>query len=596
MASDGHFLKRHICTLIQNITMVMPALDEMRQAKLLTDEQYDLVASKETTQGQMREIYRHMKDWSHCAMDNVYECLKKTNPVVVANAEGRPLPVMASDGLREKLNILDINRDPVTITHGYSCRENVLYEQGMLEAYTSPKYRTEFEVKASNPAEGFPCTYAESGVFCTNCKHVPADEPCMSNEASLCDKHLRVHSMSAEQILCEPIISMENRKYQDHKKMEDASSSCIRRLERDYNQEEALIRASVMKKRKLRNILEKLLSEREDTKKKAQCMWDYERGVEKKVADIIRRVTVLFGDVRRKLEVLENRILSEVSRQKEQVSLNVSDLIQQLDIKMDELSRKMCYIEQLCNVTDPLIVLKEHESGKDSFSDTEEVESDNIQTHDVGHLDEGLISATFHTGLSDIITGIKRGIYMQELTDVVLDVDTAENHILISDDLKTASWSQTNLNRPEVPERFNYSQVLTTSGFSSVIHYWEVETSETGAWRIGMSYSSVGRKGEQASIGNNDKSWCLCKWLYNMQYAVLHNREAIELDHNISCRRFGIYLDYAAGRLSFYGLCNPTRHLHTFTTTFTEPLYAAIYVWDRECDKDCWVRIRSYEK
>ncbi|MEE6506109.1 hypothetical protein FKM82_007517 [Ascaphus truei] len=44
------------------------------------------------------------------------------------------------------------------------------------------------------------------------------------------------------------------------------------------------------------------------------------------------------------------------------VSLRVSDLIQQLEIKKDELSRKMLHIEELSNITDPLTVLQGQES------------------------------------------------------------------------------------------------------------------------------------------------------------------------------------------------------------------------------------------
>ncbi|XP_075071512.1 E3 ubiquitin-protein ligase TRIM39-like [Mixophyes fleayi] len=616
MAAEGHFLVHHMYELIQNVTMVKSALDGMRQINLLTDEQYDLVTSKETTQDQMRELYRHVKCWPHSEMDKVYLCLKKTNPVVMANAEGRPQPVMASSELRDGLTCsicLDISTDPVTLTCGHNfcraCFKDLLYTPEASEAYTCPKCRAEFKVyatlkkasKGTNVAEGFASTQSEKeeiGKFCTNCNHcsIPADKSCLMCDASLCDNHMKVHSRFAELVLSHPISSLENRKYSIHKKTEDTVSTCVASLNRNHNrfQEEALTKAYVKKKRQLRNILERLTSEREETKQRVQRLYDHDRGVKEKAADIVGRVTVLFRDIRRKLEVLEKRVLNVVTTQEKQVTLQVSDLIQHLQIKLDELSKKMCHIEELCYVSDPVTVLQEPDS--DGFCDTEEVESDNIQVNDIIHMDEGLISATFHTGLSDIITGIKRGIYVQELTDIVLDVNTAENHIHISDDLKTATWSQINLQRPETPERFNYSQVFSSRCFSSGLHYWEVEISETGAWRVGMSYSSVGRKGEETSIGNNNKSWSMCRWLFSMEYAVLHNREAIELDDNISCRRFGIYLDYEAGRLSFYELCNPIRHLHTFTATFTEPLHAAIYVWDRECDKDCWVRIRSYEK
>ncbi|OCU02814.1 hypothetical protein XELAEV_18008584mg [Xenopus laevis] len=87
------------------------------------------------------------------------------------------------------------------------------------------------------------------------------------------------------------------------------------------------------------------------------------------------------------------------------------------------------------------------------------------------------------------------------------------------------------------------------------------------------------RRGGQSWIGNNNKSWCLWKWenILSVRHMVVK-----QLPHVSSCRRIRISLDYEAGRLSFYELSEPIRHLHTFTATFTEPLHAAFWVgWNK---------------
>ncbi|OCU02825.1 hypothetical protein XELAEV_18008595mg [Xenopus laevis] len=106
---------------------------------------------------------------------------------------------------------------------------------------------------------------------------------------------------------------------------------------------------------------------------------------------------------------------------------------------------------------------------------------------------------------------------------------------------------------------------------------------------VGMAYPSIERRGDQSCIGNNNKSWGLYRW-YNNNYTVTHDSKDTDLPHVSSCRRIRISLDYEAGRLSFYELSEPIRHLHTFTVTFTEPLHAAFWVgWN----KKAWVRIIS---
>uniref|UniRef100_A0A8C5WCV6 Uncharacterized protein n=1 Tax=Leptobrachium leishanense TaxID=445787 RepID=A0A8C5WCV6_9ANUR len=331
---------------------------------------------------------------------------------------------------------------------------------------------------------------------------------------------------------------------------------------------------------------------REEAEKRVQNLEELRRQVQEKAAGVTERVTALIRDIRKQLEALEKRVLSEISRQEEQVSLRVSDLIQQLEIK-EELCRKMGDIEELCDMTDTLTVLQRWESDRADYCDTEDTETHDIKVHDVGDLDVGLISVTFHAGLTGILTGVTRRRRVLEASDMLLDVNTASDMLLdvntahncvsVSEDLKTVSWSGINQRRPETPERFRYyRQVLSSSSFSSGRLYWEVEGSGSGWWIVRMAYPSIERGGEQSLIGNNKKSWGLWKYVNN-QYYVMHDNTQIRLPQTFSCQRLGIFLDYEAGRLSFYELCDPIRHLHTFTAAFTEPLGGMVCRVRGEC-------------
>ncbi|KAE8620729.1 hypothetical protein XENTR_v10010439 [Xenopus tropicalis] len=171
--------------------------------------------------------------------------------------------------------------------------------------------------------------------------------------------------------------------------------------------------------------------------------------------------------------------------------------------------------------------------------------------------------------------------------DLVLDINTAGNYLSVTLDEKCASPSLTDQGRPQTPRRFQVPQALSTRSFPSGRHYWEVEVSESGSWRVGVAYPSIERGGENSWIGNNDKSWCLCRGCKT--YSVRHDWKDTYLPHVPSCRRIRISLDYEAGRLSFYELSEPIRHLHTFTASFAQPLHAAFWV----CMDNPWVRIIS---
>ncbi|XP_040190701.1 E3 ubiquitin/ISG15 ligase TRIM25-like [Rana temporaria] len=564
---------------------------------------------------------------------------------------------MASADLRKELECslcLDIYTDPVTLKCGHNfCRDcigRVLDTQERSGGYSCPGCREKFQdrpalqrnITLRNIVENFLSAQPdqeESVDFCTYCIHtpVPAVISCLHFDDSLCDNRLRVNIKSPKYVLCDPTTSLENRKCSVHKKIleyyctEDSACICVScRLEGEHreHQVETLHEASEMKKNKLGNVLQKLMTERVETEKRVQSLQEHRRKVQGKADDETEKVASLFRDLRRRLEDLEKRVLSEISRQAEQVYLSMSDLIQQLEIKKEELSRKMRHIEELCNMTDPLTVLQESDTG--DLCDTEDGDDDRERRdklHDGWDLDVAGISHTLHTGLSDIMSGVnvekctgkhvyphsttegkvlinsepsrkrlKHYLAIQRsyhqvagpnigavqqtsgVTDILLDVSTASNYLHISDDRKTASFSSSHQNLLETPERFQCPQVMSSQSFSSGRHCWEVDVGGSEYWIVGMCYPSIGRRGDQSWLGWNMKSWGLVRG--NNKYLVIHDRKKITLPSIVSSNRVGIDLDYEVGRISFYDLCDPIRHLHTFTTTFTEPLHAGLWVWE----------------
>ncbi|XP_069807001.1 E3 ubiquitin/ISG15 ligase TRIM25-like [Dendropsophus ebraccatus] len=512
---------------------------------------------------------------------------------------------MASAALGEELKCsicLYFYADPVTMRccgHNFCrvCIDHVLNTQDLeSRVYSCPGCSIKFQerpalqknVTLGNMVEKFLSTHRDGAVIsCTYCvdSPVPAVRSCLLCEASLCDKHLRVHSKSPEHVLNDPSTSLEKRKCSVHKEFlkyyctKDAICICMScRLDGKHrgHRVEILAKASENKKKKLRNVLEKLVTKREKTEVRVRSVEERRRKSQEKASGEAERVTALFIDIRRRLDDLEKRILREISRQEEKLSLSSSDVIQRLEIKKEELSRKMRHIEELCNMADPLTVLQDPDTGDLCDPEVERGDED-IEENGVGDQDLGQISRISHS-LADIIRGV--ALYVQDPADTLLDVNTAGNNLLISDDLKTATWTETCQNHRQTAKRFlNYHQVMSRRGYISGRHYWDVEMSKLGVCRVGMCYPSIDREGDKSVIGDNTKSWCLFGGQgYDNQCSVKHNNNQIRLPHQISSNRVRICLDYEAGQLSFYELCDPIRHLHTFTATFTEPLHAALWV------------------
>ncbi|XP_077123086.1 E3 ubiquitin-protein ligase TRIM39-like [Ranitomeya variabilis] len=524
---------------------------------------------------------------------------------------------MASADLRRELNCsicMDIYTDPVTLRCGHNfcrvCIDGLPDTEGGYGEYFCPECRTTFQrwpplqknITLCNVVEKVQSTqpYQEeiTGICCTYCvdSPVPAVRSCLHCEASLCDNHLRVHSKGPEHVLTDPSISLETRKCSVHKELlkyyctEDAACICVSCSlagEHRGHRVEMLEEASEKKKEKLRNVLQKLIRKRKKTTERLQNQEEHKRKAKEKAAGEAKRITALFIDIRRRVDDLEKRVLSDISRREEDMSLSLSDVICQLEIKKDELSRKMRPIEELCNMTDPLTVLQEPDIGALCDSEGEGGDED-TGGHDGGDEDTGghdgddwgaeLISHISHT-LSAMIRDINVTFHVEGPADILLDVNTAANNLLISDDLKTATCTWNIQNRPETAERFQYIQVMSGRRFTSGRHYWDVEISGSVWWSVGMCYPSIDRRGDQSPIGNNNKSWGLYRGRVLNLCSVKHDNNEIPLPHQISSDRVRICLDYEAGQLSFYELCDPIRHLHTFTAAFSEPLHAVLCVY-----------------
>ncbi|KAM4697555.1 E3 ubiquitin/ISG15 ligase TRIM25-like [Rhinophrynus dorsalis] len=529
---------------------------------------------------------------------------------------------MASADLRDELKCsicLNVYTDPVMLRCGHNfclvCIGSILDIQDGFGVYSCPECRAEFKerlalqrnIKLCNIVECFLKTHPEkeeTGVFCTYCIHsaVPAVKMCPHCEALLCDDHLRVHSKSPEHMLAELTTSLRHRKCSIHRELlkyyctEDGACICVSCClagEHKGHPVELLKEASEKKKEAMRHVLEKLTSKRKETENGVKSLQEHRREVQRKAAGLSERVTAMFRGIRDQLEVREKRVLSEVSRQVEQVSLQVSDVIQQLELKKEELSSKIYHIEELCGMTDPLTVLQSWESDTDNFGDIEEGDDKEKKRNEKNNhvaldMDKALISVTLHKALNDIVTGarIHRLSYMHEASDLLLDANTAGKNVVVSGDLKTASWTGKDQSWTQTPTRFLLSQVLSIKNFSSGQHYWEVETSRSGPWRVGMAYPSIERQGAQSLIGNNKNSWCVS--MYNNEYCVINDFKVNRINPEIPFQGLGIFLDYEAERLTFYQLCDPIRHLYTFTVSFTKPLHAMFSV-----GRNAWVRLRS---
>ncbi|XP_059399674.1 NACHT, LRR and PYD domains-containing protein 4C-like [Carassius carassius] len=164
--------------------------------------------------------------------------------------------------------------------------------------------------------------------------------------------------------------------------------------------------------------------------------------------------------------------------------------------------------------------------------------------------------------------------------DLTLDLNTANIHLALSERNRKVTGLKEKQAYPDHPERFDVChQVLCRESLSGRC-YWEVEWSGLGL-NISVTYKGISRKGDgdDCWLGFNEKSWRLdC---INNRFTAIHKKKNTDISAPSFSNRVGVYLDWSNGVLSFYSVSDThtLTHLHTFTSTFTEPLYAGFGVY-----------------
>ncbi|XP_023185045.1 NLR family CARD domain-containing protein 3-like [Xiphophorus maculatus] len=156
-----------------------------------------------------------------------------------------------------------------------------------------------------------------------------------------------------------------------------------------------------------------------------------------------------------------------------------------------------------------------------------------------------------------------------------IDTNTVSRKMRISGDGRKVTHVAEDELYPDHPDRFDVPpQLLCHNGLSGR-GYWEVEWG--GQALIVVSYKKIQRKGHthDCLFAWNDHSWSL-RCSDNGVFSVLQNKAETTVSASSSSvsNRVAVYVDCPAGTLSFYRVSDGSQvHLHTFSTTFTEPLY-----------------------
>ncbi|KAM4629397.1 tripartite motif-containing protein 16-like protein isoform 1-T2 [Polymixia lowei] len=169
---------------------------------------------------------------------------------------------------------------------------------------------------------------------------------------------------------------------------------------------------------------------------------------------------------------------------------------------------------------------------------------------------------------------------LQYFCPLSLDPFTVHKELLLTEGNRAVSRSGGLQHYADHPDRFDaWGQALCREGLEG--HgYWEAEW-EGLQMALGLTYEGIARKGagNECRLGHNSISWSLQCNESSFVYCHDNETQPEAMPASAASRRIGVYLDHGAGLLCFY-LVTPGRvHLlHRVETTFTQPLYPAVWL------------------
>uniref|UniRef100_A0A7N8WL25 B30.2/SPRY domain-containing protein n=1 Tax=Mastacembelus armatus TaxID=205130 RepID=A0A7N8WL25_9TELE len=502
---------------------------------------------------------------------------------------------------------LDLLKDPVNIYSCPQCRETftprpVLVKNIMLAALVEQLKKTGLQAA---PADH--CYAGPEDVACDVCtgRKLKALKSCLVCLVSYCEKHLQPHYDVAQlkrHKLVEPCKKLQDNICSRHDEVmkmfcrTDQQCICYLCSVDEHKGHDTVSAAAerTERQRELEGSRQKIQQRIQDREKDVKVLQQELETINGSADKAVKDSEKIFTELIRLLEKRHSDVKQQIRSQQETEVSQVKELQEKLEQEITELKRKDADLKQLSHTQDHTQFLQNYPSVS-ALSEPTDSSSINIRplryfedvTAAVSELRDKLqdILREKETNISQALTEVDvllpqpepktRAGFLQYSQEITLDPNTANTYLSLSEGNRKATvMSQQSYSSH--PDRFTkWCQVLSRESLTGRC-YWEVEWSGTGVF-VAVTYKNISRAGRlnECRFGFNDKSWAI--YCQQNRYYFRYNNIRTPVSGPQSSR-VGVYLDPRAGILSFYSVSETMTLLHRVQTTFTQPLYAGLWL------------------
>ncbi|XP_026005343.1 E3 ubiquitin/ISG15 ligase TRIM25-like [Astatotilapia calliptera] len=529
---------------------------------------------------------------------------------------------------------LDLLKDPVTIPCGHSycmnCIKSFWDEEEKKKIYSCPQCRRTFtarpvlekntmladlveELKKTGlqaaPADH--CYAGPEDVACDVCtgRKMKAFKSCLVCLVSYCEKHLQPHFISPAfetHKLVEPSKKLQENICSRHDEVmkmfcrTDQQSICYLCPVNEHKGHDTVSAAAerTERQRELEVSRQNIQQRIQDREKDVKLLQQEVEAINQSADQTVEHSEKIFTELIHLIQKRSSDVKQQIRSQQETEVSRVKELQEKLEQEITELKRKDAELKQLSHTEDHIQFLHNYPSLS-ALSESTDSSSINIRplsyfedvTAAVSEVRDKLqdILREQWTNISLTVTEVDvllsdppaepktRAGFLKYSCEITLDPNTANKKLLLSEGNRKVTVMNQQQSYSDHPDRFTGPwQVLSRESLTGRC-YWEVEWGG-GEVYVAVAYKNISRKGGgyECGFGRNDKSWSLdCNnnsftfWYNNIQTPVSGPRSS----------RVGVYLDHRAGILSFYSVSETMTLLHRVQTTFTQPLYAGLWLY-----------------
>ncbi|XP_026200192.1 tripartite motif-containing protein 16-like [Anabas testudineus] len=512
---------------------------------------------------------------------------------------------------------LDFLKDPVTIPCGHnycmSCITTFWDEDDQKTLNSCPQCRKKFipkpvlvkntmlaelvEERKTMGLQDPPADHCYAGpgdVACDVCtgRKMKALKSCLVCLASYCEQHLQPHYESPafqKHKLVEATVKLQESICSRHNEVikifcrTDQECICYLCSMDEHKGHDTVSAATERneKQKELRDSLQKIQQRIQDREKYLKVLQEEMNAVKHSADKAVKDTEELFQELIHAIEKRLSDVRQQIrSRQKTEVS-RVKELQQKIEQETTELKKKYIELKKLSHTEDHTLFLRSYPSVS-GVSKSPCISNTKINRP----LDFKDVTAAVTVTRDKMLAILSEKKLQAEPKDrddfllysrqITLDPNTPNGFMVLSEGNRKITFCAQIQPYPQHPDRFiHITQVLSKEGLTGRC-YWEVEMSRCVA--VAVTYKSIARSGEfnAHAFGYNEQSWVLhCS--SSSHYIFRHNKISHAIYSPLSSR-IGVYLDHSAGILSFYSVSESMTLLHRVQTTFTQPLYAGLWL------------------